>query len=95
MHTPEYVMLAQFKASVGMQTLLEQHLLCAEAEGSAEGQWLHCLALAASLLERMPSKKAHLAGASGCITCLDDLSRLLIVPAMQHSLPTIRCLQPV
>ena len=70
--------------------MLEQCTLHAEAEGSAEGQWLHCLALAASLLERMPSKRAHLAGASGCIKCLDDLSRLLIMPAMQHSSATIR-----
>ena len=68
----------------------EQCLIHAEAEGVAEGQWLHCLAIAASLLERLPSRKARLAGASGCITDLDDLSRLLIVPAMQQSLPSIR-----
>jgi hypothetical protein len=62
----------------------------AEAADGESGSWLHCLALAAALLERISSRKGHIAGASGAITCVDDLSRLLILPAMQHSSVPIR-----
>ena len=60
------------------------------AEGGCEGQWLHSLTLAAALLERIPSVRARIAGASGSITCADDLSRQLIMPAMQHGSATVR-----
>ena len=60
------------------------------AEGGREGQWLHSLTLAAALLERIPSVRARIAGASGSITCADDLSRQLIMPAMQHGSATVR-----
>lgn len=62
----------------------------AEAADGSEGSWLHCLALAAALLERIPSRRTHNAGASGAITCVDDLSRQLILPAMQQSSAAIR-----
>lgn len=63
---------------------------CAEAEAGCEGSWLHCLTLAAALLERVPSKRAVLAGVSGRIACMDDLSRQLIVPAMQQGSAPVR-----
>ena len=60
------------------------------AEGGHEGQWLHSLALAAALLERIPSVRVRIAGASSSITCTEDLSRQLIMPAMQHGSPAVR-----
>ena len=56
------------------------------AEGGHEGKWLHSLALAAVLLERIPSVRARIAGANGGITCAEVLSRKLIMPAITESL---------
>ena len=60
------------------------------AEGGHERQWLHSLALAAALLERIPSARVRIAGASGSITCAEDLSRQLIMPAIQHRSAAVR-----
>ena len=77
-----------FSNASAQRTSLKGCACC--AEGGCEGQWLHSLTLAAALLERIPSMRARIAGASGSIACVDDLSRQLIMPAVQHSSTAVR-----
>ncbi len=60
------------------------------AEGMQEDNdcWLHCLNLAALLLEGMPSKTVRPLGASGGLFSLADISRRLVIPAMFHAGPS-------